>query len=584
MELAIPLVALGGLYMASQTNKKENFVSNNALPNTDIPNRNYDLDVEEIVPELDQTSKLSTVNKFDAPTVYTDKYFKGDDIMPNTAAKESFTSLTGQAVDANYFKHNNMTPFFGAKNRSTILESDSNEGILDNYSGSGTQFINKSEQTPLFKPEDNYQYAHGAPNKNDFYQSRVNASWRMANEKPFESKMVGPGLGLGATEEGSGGFNSGMTMRDQWMPKQVDDLRTANNPRAGGIGLIGHEGPAHSAVQNLGSIGKMEKNRVERTWEMGPERYFTTTGVEKGHTLHAIPIDRHVHRPETSASYTGNATSKIPETYKAGEYMESKHMDLGEVPLGVASAVGTQGATSGDYERKSQHAYTNNRSVGTQNTYFGALGSALGAVVAPLLDELRPSRKENTLGTLRPYQNAHTSVSSSYLFNPGDRPGTTIRETTEKNKYVPGINTNQHGGAYLSTSVQNTPQERDTTNRFYAGNSSAGAGTKNIRPYDAEYNQRNNDIKSSTIKGHMVQGNMKIPNHYMNVRNKNGELVNKRPSSVSAGPRESANLAQMGDVHTRQQYNSNVQLDRNSPEILSAFKENPFTHSLTNVP
>ena len=104
MELAIPLVALGGLYMASQPNKKENFV-NNALPNTDIPNRNYDVDVKEIVPELDQTSKLSTVNKFDAPTVYTDKYFKGDNIMPNTAANESFTSLTGQAVNANYFKH-----------------------------------------------------------------------------------------------------------------------------------------------------------------------------------------------------------------------------------------------------------------------------------------------------------------------------------------------------------------------------------------------------------------------------------------------------------------------------------------------
>jgi len=33
-------------------------------------------------------------------------------------------------------------------------------------------------------------------------------------------------------------------------------------------------------------------------------------------------------------------------------------------------------------------------------------------VVAPLLDELRPSRKENAIGTMRPYQNAHTGISS----------------------------------------------------------------------------------------------------------------------------------------------------------------------------
>jgi len=48
MELAIPLVALGGLYIVSnQNSKKENFESRKQkenipnLPNVDVPNRNY---------------------------------------------------------------------------------------------------------------------------------------------------------------------------------------------------------------------------------------------------------------------------------------------------------------------------------------------------------------------------------------------------------------------------------------------------------------------------------------------------------------------------------------------------------------
>jgi hypothetical protein len=49
----------------------------------------------------------------------------------------------------------------------------------------------------------------------------------------------------------------------------------------------------------------------------------------------------------------------------------------------------------------------------------------------------------------------------------------------------------------------------------------------------------------------------------------------------------SDNLGQgqgQGQGHRKQQYNSNIQLDRNTPEILDAFKSNPYTHSLTHVP
>ena len=40
------------------------------------------------------------------------------------------------------------------------------EQILDNMVGSGSQTIENRENAPMFKPEDNIQYSHGAPNMN----------------------------------------------------------------------------------------------------------------------------------------------------------------------------------------------------------------------------------------------------------------------------------------------------------------------------------------------------------------------------------------------------------------------------------
>ena len=200
MELAIPLVALGSLYIISNQ-KKEPKPANEgfrSLPNTDVPDKNYPYPISNVVPETDVTSKLSTVNKYDGTSAYTDKYFNpySKDSKNIVDDKNSYKSLNGDVVDSGHFKHNNMVPFFGGKIRSKI-DPNSNESIMDNYLGSGSQSIEKSEQAPLFAPNANYQMANGAPNMNDFYQSRVNPSMRMANVKPFEEVKVGPGLGLG---------------------------------------------------------------------------------------------------------------------------------------------------------------------------------------------------------------------------------------------------------------------------------------------------------------------------------------------------------------------------------------------------
>ena len=123
-----------------------------------------------------------------------------------------------------------MVRFFGWKSRGiAFFKEQTSNTILDNHQGSGTNFITKREQAPLFKPEGGMDWANGMPNQNEFMRSRVNAPMSMNNTKPWEEVRVGPGINKGFNDNnGSGGFNSGMENRESYMPKQVDELRTVN--------------------------------------------------------------------------------------------------------------------------------------------------------------------------------------------------------------------------------------------------------------------------------------------------------------------------------------------------------------------
>ena len=604
MELAIPLVALGGLYIASNSNsKKEGFgpngtYENKHLPNMDIPNRNYP-DQAIHSEQSDLTSKLSTVNTYDGQQVYTDKYFNpnskssllGSNSTQNSnmfssqipaSSASQYVSLTGEKVGFDYFQHNNMAPFFGSHLRTIRTDANSNESVLDNMNGSGSQIIKKTERAPLFSPQENYQFANGAPNMTDFYQSRVNPSMKMSNVKPFAEQKVAPGLNGGYTTEGIGGYNSGLAARDLYLPRTADQMRVVNNPKPTEYGLLGHEGPAMGKITNRGIMGNMEKNRVDTYFEMGPDRLFTTMGVGTAPTGRPIHLLNPSNRMDTTTEYMGTAGAANSATYNDGEYMPSKHIDLGPVPIAAGYRVNAGGANEADHGYTSKMSYQNNRSV-DQDTYYGAFGGAIGAVISPLLDALRPSRKENTIGTLRPYQNPGSTVSNSYVFNPADRPSTTIKETTEVSKGHMFINSNQHGGAYKVTENQPIINNRQSQNIAYTGIGSAGERGRQPRAYDAEYNQRNNDLKSSTVTSYTPAGSNGIYSGGINMKSKPRDDLQKNnraldptmpyqiPSTESFGERSASN--QNSSIY------SNIQLDRSNPDILSQLKGNPFAIS-----
>ena len=597
MEVAIPLVALGGLLFASNQNKesmkrkknkkREPFQDGSQLPNVDIHNRNFpeEYPIENV--EDDLTSKLSTVNKFDAPGVYTDKFFNpnvdgtlvgpGDHNSPNKSKAAQYYSLTGQKVDASYFEHNNMAPFFGSHLRNNQLDVNSSESILDNYIGAGSQIQTKTERAPLFSPQENYANPYGMQNMSDFYQSRVNPSLKMSNVKPFAEETVAPAIGGGYTTEGMGGFNSGLLARDMYMPRNVDEMRVDTKPKAGEFGLFGHEGPANSFIKERGHLGVVDKNRVDRDFEMGRDRLLTTVGDQKAPTMRAIPVDKY--RDETGVSYTGAAASLNPAHYVEGEYMPSKHMDLESYPVTPAYRTGAAQAHVYDYGNHSIRVFENNRSSNKNDGYFGAAGGVLTAAIAPLMDILRPSRKENTVGTMRPYQNPGTKISNTYVHNPADRPAATIRETTELasgHLFVDRVKSNAGYEVAGNQPIVNNRQTQE--DYYYAGGASAGERGRQPRTYDAEYNQRNNDLKSSTNVGYTPAGGMGLMNSSVNmtIAPKDSDKLNSR-AWVPTMPPQQVSLETLGQRTMGPQ--SLPEMNRNTPDLLSQLKGNPFAIS-----
>lgn len=600
MEVLIPLLTLGGLYLASntsntgvantntnRTNMTEGF---ERLPNTQLPDRNFSTEFGD---NADVTAQLSTLNTYAAGDAgaYTDKYFyqKEHTISPSSssssspAGNEQFTALSGQQVPASYFsKHSNPVPFFGGRLRSRA-DPSSSESYLDNAVGSGSQHIVKSEQAPLFQPMEHANWAYGAPSNSDFIQSRMHVSQKMNSVMPFESERVAPGLGLGAGTQGTGGFNNGMMSRELWMDKGVDDLRVETKSKASEFSFLGYEGPAMGKVVNRGILGAVEKNRPDRAFEWGADRLFTSTGAEKGVTNRSVQLMQDTSRADTTTSYVGNAKYNNEHAYVTGEYMPSKHIDLGTLPLTGASMTGKQDINESDYGVKTQTAYGNNRSANRQpDDMLGILGGVIGAAVAPLLDVLRPSRRENTTGTMRPYQNVRMPVSAPYLHDPTNRPAPTIRDMNCASAFHMNVNAAPQG-AHSVTGSQLRVVQRPSTDREYSGVAGA-ASAHNMRSNEDVMNQRNNETRQDLMQGYMVQGNMSLHNSDINMRmsGKDAYLSNNRPLAPAGIP-QGPNAQLRGENTTwMSPVQSNMQSDRNADiDVQGILKRNPLAITRT---
>jgi hypothetical protein len=615
MELAIPLIALGGMYVISNQNNsnkdtstkgklknkmhqqpKENFNNmgirtnlqatnlesqfNNYLPNTHVEPQNY--------PIMNNKELVDTVQEYPNPNVATNRYLdqnayekKERSGAPIGNNIQQVYSLTGDYLSSKEFTHNNMVPFTNSKPFGQTYNVNNAETILDNYVGNGSQVIKKIEQAPLFKPQDNVQWTYGMPDMSDFYQSRQNPVNKNNMVKPFESVRVGPGLDKGFSADGSLGFNSGMEARDKWLPKTVDELRVATNPKQE-YNLDNLQGPAQSVIKNIGIEGKVEKYRPDTFFINTQDRWLTTTGAEKAGRVVAKEVLKTSHRNATTTFQHGtpNATLKTA-SYVPTKHEESKRNQLEGFDVGHSNATGSGPHHDKDKHQKSHTNYTNNRVINQQPQTFGSgFASAIGAVIAPVMDILKPSRKEEYSCNMRLYGNIIGEVPGNYVLTPGDIPNTTVKETTlyQPNGYIG----NQSNDAYLITDQQAIANQRDTTNHEQFMGMKSSYGNKQ---YDHVYRQTNNEAKEKTIIGRTNQGNAKHFNSQINVTMSklDSDRDNNRLWAPQATLPNGPSVQTYGKANMPQYYNECIGCERIDPDLLNAFKENPYTHSLSSA-
>lgn len=558
MDLVLPMIAAGGLYVISKHKKKstETF-------------KNKPLDYSEMTyPKPEEVSYDNNPNYYPDPNSAMDKYFK-----PPEHNNHLVNSISGKKIPKNEFIVNGMINNFGKqKNVGQYDEFDKTAAAskLDSFVSAGRYDINKTETAPLFKPETNIQYANGTPNNTDFIQSRMNPSTMIKNVKPFESEMVGPGLNMGYGTQGSGGFNSGMESRESWRDKTVNELRVETNPRIS-YSLDGHEGPSHNMIKAKGNIGKVEHYHPDKFYINTPDRYFTNVGSEKGHALRNIQPDTHAQRGIQAQNYTG-ASNGETRPMQHGIYHEGHRQQFNN-PMNMTPARTNVDGNNLQNIQANYNLPNTNRVSNEQPQSFGIATGLINAITAPIMDVLRPSRKENTILSLR--SGNPTSNVPNITVNSQNKLAPTIRDTTQYSPFQLGQRiTNAHADGYKIASYDPVYTQRDSTTTSYIGNSSA------LNPEQAYFDSVKTIETNRGFDEHRINhGNTNHFNPYINQ-----ETTNKVFNSHIGNPMGRQTIP---TINTHGAINmpsyTEKENDRLNPDLLKAFKDNPYTHSLHSV-
>jgi hypothetical protein len=563
-QIAIPLVIVGALYLMSNEKETEGFEGTDVnAPEMLLRDKTKDF-------RNDYAKSKNAMNNEGTYSQYQDKYFlknatQGDPLF-NNVEEAKFVSLNGETKSNKEVSHNNMTVFYGSKSYGALPDSEFGRSTLDNYSGLGTLSIEKKEISPMFKPQTNIQNVYGNQNQNDFMQSRVNESWRKANTTPWAQVR---------DNKGEVGFNWAMADRDKSMPKNVDEMRTANNPKANYE--LCYQAPAYDPKAI--SLEMKPQDRMGKYVKKGPDTYHMnnslqmmgTPGAASGQERPRIAPDQMLtdeQRDTTNVEYYGvRGVDDIGYTSK-GEAGHVRRQQLkSDTVLNVANS--TFNPVHGEnYGKGGYKSYVNNRDNDTD--YFGAIqGAFLANVVSPIVKTLKHTKKKDTDAPMTNLKGSAKSI----VFNPKEHMPVTNREmNTEKIGFNHLSFERQQGTGYQVANPYLPATQRPSTSTEIYGHAN---GTDKFRSYGAEYNQRN---IQKPYENRMPNGNAK---EFQAERNFKSVDREQHHQYQTLGVRAGAPQVQfMGEQTKNVTAYQNIQEDYNNADLLKAFKSNPYTQPL----
>lgn len=334
--------------------------------------------------------------------------------LHNEQYKQS--EISGKFTD---MTHNNMVPFF----KGTINKIENKSPLLESFTGNSELYRNKDAVESLFVPQkDNIT---GMSVNTDLYQGRFQKPIIMNNVTPVPQIIVGKGIGKGYDSQPTGGFQQ-LDERDFVMPKTVDELRVANNPKLTFEGKI-IDGQKNTKRANPPNICK---NKAETFYKNDKDRYFTTTGEQiKPTNIPKMDI-KYTTRLDTNVSYKGNAASaskngKHPK--QLAPYATFRQSLKSSDPSNIVLTNLGKGDKY-NHGKDSILIYNNQRDITSEKTYEGNVMSIVKAITAPVLDILKINKKEYTVEHPREKGHLQSQIQKITL-QKEDIARTTIKET-----------------------------------------------------------------------------------------------------------------------------------------------------------
>ena len=561
-QIAIPLVIVGALYLMSNEKEEKEGFEGTDVKEPDMLLRDKTTDYRN-----NYDKSKYAMNNEGTYSQYQDKYFlktaTHTDPLFNNESEAKFISMNGESLSNKEVSHNNMTVFYGSKSYGNLPDSDYNNSTLDNYSGLGALSIEKKEISPMFKPQTNVQNVYGNQNQSDFIQSRVNESWRKANTTPWQQVR---------DNKGEVGFNWAMADRDKSMPKNVDEMRVTNNPKAN-YGLD-YKAPAYDPKAI--SLEMNPQDRLGKFVKKGPDTYHVNSSIEMmgtpgGQDKPRIAPDQMLtdeQRDTTNVEYYGvRGVDDIGYTSK-GEAGHVRRQQLrSDTVLNVANS--TFNPINGEnYGKGGYKSYANNRENDTD--YFGAIqGAFIANVVNPLVKTLKHTKKKDTDAPMTNLKGSAKSI----VFNPKEHTPVTNREmNTEKIGFNHLSFERQQGTGYQVANPYLPATQRPSTSAEVYGQMN---GTDKFRSYGAEYNQRN---IQKPYENRIPNGNAKEFQ-----RDRNFKTVDREKSQTYQNSTVRPGVPQvqfMGEQTKHVTAYENIQESYNNADLLKAFKSNPYTQSL----
>jgi hypothetical protein len=278
----------------------------------------------------------------------------------------------------------------------------------------------------MYATKKDVNFVNGMNNQDDFYRDRMVQSRVQNNVVPIPQIRVGPGIGQGYDAKPTGGYQQ-FELQDLIKPKTIDDLRVATNPKLTfeGRTVDGLKSSMRAEVPNLA------KNRVETFFEQTPDMLLTTTGAySKPAEIPEFNV-KVTNRLETTREDIGIAGASVsrPKLHEENIKRTSRQQFK---DFGVRnSALDKYGkGERDDYGKSKILVYNNERDITTTRVYQGNVTSLIKAIVAPVQDAIKISKKQHAVNNPRQYGNMNSQIPTKLtIYDPNDIARTTIKET-----------------------------------------------------------------------------------------------------------------------------------------------------------